>query len=554
MSKKELLFVPLGGVGEIGMNLALYGYGEKGNREWIMVDCGVTFPGPEFPGVDLILPDIRYVQELGDRLKAIVITHAHEDHYGALLYLWPMLKKPVYCTPFCAGMLEAKAAYERGKANIPVTIFDAGSKFEIGSFKLQAVHVTHSLPEPMSLAITTPLGTLVHTADWKIDDEPTLGRVTDESAFRKIGDGGVLAVICDSTNAMRTGRSPSEVEVSSSLAKIIGDASGRVAITTFSSNVGRIRSIAQAAKKNNRRVMLLGSSIRRVVEVSTDLGYFNDIEEFVDERDFDSVDRADLVIILTGSQGEPRAAMAKIARQEHRNVALVSGDMVVYSSRIIPGNEKAIIETKNLLIDQGITVITDADTLVHVSGHPRQNELKEMYSWLRPQVSVPVHGEAAHLTTHAKLAVSFGVPQVAQVRNGDVLRLAPGKAEIIGEVPSGRYYKDGKVYGDEGEIGVSQRRKLGYAGIVSLSIVLDRKGNMAEEIDIEVYGLPELTNDGEEFEDVLYHTAAEALNSIPLKRRRDAEVVRKAVYQAVRAGARDHWGKKPVTTVFVALI
>lgn len=554
MSKNELLFVPLGGVGEIGMNLALYGFGEKNNREWIMVDCGVTFPGPDLPGVDLILPDIRYVQELGDQLKAIVITHAHEDHYGALLSLWPMLKKPVYCTPFCAGMLEAKAAYERDKPEIPVTIYEAGSKFTIGPFEIEAVHVTHSLPEPMSLAITTPLGTVVHTGDWKIDDGPTLGRVTDEKTFTRIGKKGVLAAICDSTNAMRTGVSPSEVEVSDSLAEIIANATGRVAITTFSSNVGRLRSIAQAAKKNNRRVMLMGSSIRRVVEVSSQLGYFDDIDDFLDEREFDTVDRANLVIILTGSQGEPRAAMAKIARHEHRNVSLAPGDTVVYSSRIIPGNEKAIIETKNLLIDQGIEIITDRDTLVHVSGHPRQKELEAMYSWLKPEVSVPVHGEAAHLSAHARLAGSFGVPQVAPVRNGDILRLAPGNAEIVGEVPYGRYYKDGKIFGDEGEIGVAQRRKLGYAGIVSLSIVLDRKGNIADEIDIEVYGLPDVTNDGEEFDDLLYHAANGALNSMPPKRRKDADVVRKAVYRAVRSAARDEWGKKPVTTVFIAVI
>ena len=300
--------------------------------------------------------------------------------------------------------------------------------------------------------------------------------------------------------------------------------------------------------------MLMGSSIRRVVEVSSELGYFDDIDDFVDERDFDSVDRDNLVIILTGSQGEPRAAMAKIAHQEHRNVTLAPGDTVVYSSRIIPGNEKAIIETKNLMIDQGINIITDQDTLVHVSGHPRQSELKAMYEWLRPQVSVPVHGEAAHLSAHAKLAGSFGVPQVAPIRNGDVLRLAPGNAEIIDQVPSGRYYKDGSIFGDEGEIGVSQRRKLGYAGIVSLSIVLDRKGNIADEIDIEVYGLPDVNIEGEEFDDVLFHAASEALNSIPPKRRKDAEVVRKAIYQAVRASAREHWGKKPVTIVFVAII
>ena len=554
MSKQEFVFVPLGGVGEIGMNLALYGYGPKHSREWIMVDCGVTFPGPELPGVDLILPDIRYVQELGDKLKAIVITHAHEDHYGALISLWPMLERPVYCTPFCAGMLEAKEAYERDKPNIPVTIYNAGDTFKIGPFEIEAVHVTHSLPEPMSLAITTPLGTVVHTGDWKIDDGPTLGNVTDEKTFTRIGDNGVLAAICDSTNAMRVGVSPSEIEVSDSLAEIIANATGRVAITTFSSNVGRLRSIAQAAKKNNRRVMLMGASIRRVVEVSSELGYFDDVEDFLDERDFDTVDRANLVIILTGSQGEPRAAMAKIARKEHRNVSLAAGDTVVYSSRIIPGNEKAIIETKNMLIEQGIEIITDRDTLVHVSGHPRQKELEAMYSWLRPTISVPVHGEAAHLNAHARLAGGFGVPQVAPVRNGDVLRLAPGNAEIVGTVPHGRYYKDGKIYGDENEIGVGQRRKLGYAGIIAISIVMDRQGNLADEIDIDIHGLPQITNDGEEFDDVLYDSANGAIKSIPKKRRKDAQLIQKAVGQSVRATARDEWGKKPITTVFVAVV
>lgn len=546
--------MPLGGVGEIGMNLALYGYGPPHKREWIMVDCGVTFAGPNLPGVDLELPDVRYAIGLGDDLKAIVITHAHEDHYGALLSLWPMLEKPVYCTPFCAGMLEAKAAWEHDAPEIKPIHYDAGQTFEIGPFSIEAIYVTHSIPEPMSLAITTPAGTAIHTGDWKLDDDPSLGRPTNAEAFKRLGKAGVLALISDSTNAMREGVSPSEVEVSDSLAQIIADAPGRVAVTTFSSNVGRIRSIAQAAAAAGRRVMLLGSSIRRVIDVASDHGYLDGIAEFADEDEFPSIDRRELVIVLTGSQGEARAALAKIARQEHRTVSLAPGDIVIYSSRTIPGNEKPIIETKNLLIDQGVKVIDDDDALVHVSGHPRRNELKTMLDWTKPQICVPVHGEAAHLTAHAELAREAGVPQVARVRNGDLLRLAPGAAEVIDQVPSGRICLDGKILGNPTELGVVARRKLSYVGAVAVSVVIDKRGRLADDIDIELMGMPQNVGVDESFDDVLYEAAMSAVGSIPPARRKDETTVEGAVRRAVRAAARDHWGKKPVTVVFVAKV
>ncbi len=554
MSKDELVFVPLGGVGEIGMNLALYGYGPAHRREWIMVDCGVTFPGAELPGVDLVLPDITFARELGDDLKAIIITHAHEDHYGALLSLWPKLGKPVWCTPFTAGMLEAKAVYERNAPQIPVNLFNAGNNFSIGSFDIEPLYVTHSIPEPMSLAISTPLGRVIHTGDWKLDEEPTLGHMTDKKAFCTLGDKGVLALVCDSTNALVEGVSPSEREVSDSLAGIISEAEGRVAITTFSSNVGRIRSIAQAAEKAGRRVMLLGSSIRRVVEVATGLGYFDDIAEFVEEDDFGSIDRKKLVIILTGSQGENRAALAKIARQEHRNVKLVPGDKVIFSSRTIPGNEKPIIEIKNQLIEQGIDIITDSEKLVHVSGHPRRNELLQMYEWTRPQMLVPVHGETAHLTAHARLGGEAGIPQVLPVRNGDVVRLAPDVGEIVDNVPVGRIYLDGQIIGNEDEIGVGERRKLGFVGHIAVSIVIDKKGQLADEVDIATYGLPIETADGEDFDDALYDAATGAIKSIPPQKRKDAERLGEAVRRSVRNAANQMWGKKPVTIVFVAKV
>ncbi|APX69164.1 MULTISPECIES: ribonuclease J [unclassified Brucella] len=547
----EFVFLPLGGVGEIGMNLAMYGFGPADNREWLVVDMGVSFAGPEQPGADLILPDIRYLEAEKHNLRGIVITHAHEDHFGALLDLWPRLKVPVYATPFTAGLLEAKRQSEDSAPEIPITIYKAGETFEVGPFKIEAVAVTHSIPEPVSLAITTPLGTVVHTGDWKMDPEPSLGPVIDEARFRAIGEAGVLALICDSTNALREGESPSERQVGESLRELIQNARGRVAITTFSSNVGRIRSITEAARDAGRQVLVVGRSMKRAISVATELGYMEGLPEYLSEEDYGYIPRENVVMILTGSQGEPRAALAKLARDEMRSLALMAGDTVIYSSRSIPGNEKAILDIKNRLIDRGIKIIGDEDALVHVSGHPRRSELRRMYSWVRPQILVPVHGEAAHLVAQGSLGAMEGIEQIAQVRDGDMLRLAPGKAEIIDEAPVGRLYKDGKLIGDEEEIGMVERRKLAYVGHVAVSVLLDREHKMLDEPDLVAFGLPEEDRQGELMEDILLDAAIEAIDSIPRVRRKDIETVRESVRRAVRAAANEAWGKKPVVTVFV---
>ena len=547
----ELVFVPLGGVGEIGMNLALYGYGPARAREWMIVDVGVTFPGPELPGVDLVLPDIRFIEGELDRLRGIVITHAHEDHYGALLELWPRLKAPVWMTPFSAGLLEAKRQSERGAPEVPVTIYRAGESFEVGPFRIEAVPVAHSIPEPVSLAITTPLGTVVHTGDWKIDPAPEIGPMTDEARFRALGDKGVLALICDSTNALREGDSPSEQAVGQGIRAEIEKAEGRVAITTFSSNVGRIRSIAEAARDAGREVLVLGRSLKRVIDVAGELGYLDGLPPFIAEEDFSVVPRGNLVIICTGSQGEPRAALAKLSKDEMRTVSLTPGDTVIFSSRVIPGNEKAILEIKNRLIDMGMKVIEDGDALVHVSGHPRRSELKRMYEWTRPRILVPVHGEAAHLVAQGSLGAMAGIPEVMQVRNGDVARLAPGPAEIVDQAPFGRIYKDGRIVGSEEGVGVRDRRKLSFAGVVAVNVVLDERYELAGDPDLEAIGLPELDADGEPFEELLIDAAAGAVDSIPRQRRKDLDLVAEAVRRAVRNSANDAWGKKPVVTVFV---
>ena len=547
----ELIFVPLGGVGEIGMNFALYGFGPTDKREWLIVDVGVTFPDATLPGVDLVLPDTRFIEQQLANLRGIVITHAHEDHYGALLDIWPKLKAPVWMTPFAAGLLEAKRQGEHGAPKIPVSVYRGGETFEVGPFRIEAIPVSHSIPEPMSLAITTPLGTIVHTGDWKLDPAPEIGPKTDEARFRAIGDAGVLALICDSTNAMRDGESPSEQAVGVGLRGVIEKAPGRVAITTFSSNVGRIRSIAEAARDCGRQVLVLGRSLKRMIGVATELGYMEGIPPFIAEEDYGFIPRENLVVICTGSQGEARAALAKLARDEMRSVALSPGDIVVFSSRTIPGNEKPILEIKNQLIEQGIRIIEDSDALVHVSGHPRRNELRKMYEWTRPQIGVPVHGEAAHLVAQGSLMSEGGIKQVAQVRDGDMLRLAPGAAEILGKVPFGRVYKDGRLIGDDEAMGIRDRRKLSFAGHVAMNVVLDERYELAGDPDIVAIGVAEANAKGDDLEDLMLDAAIGAFESIPRQRRKDLDLVQESVRRAVRAAANEAWGKKPLVTVFV---
>ncbi|WP_295724180.1 ribonuclease J [uncultured Bartonella sp.] len=547
----QLVFLPLGGVGEIGMNLGVYGFGPEDNRQWLMVDLGVSFAGPELPGVDLVMPDIRFLENERPSILGLVVTHAHEDHFGAILDLWPKLKIPVYCTAFTAGLLETKRELDYSSYDVPVTLFKAGDQFELGPFAIEAIAVAHSIPEPVSLAIKTSLGTVIHTGDWKIDNEPSLGAPTDEKRFRELGDEGVLALVCDSTNSMRDGVSPTEHDVLKSLTEIISNEKGRVAITTFSSNVGRIISIARAAKEAGRQVLLVGRSIKRSVTVAEELGYLEGIDPFLNEEDYPYIPRDKIVMVLTGSQGEQRAALAKLSRDEMRSLALTAGDTVIYSSRSIPGNERSIIDTQNRLIDMGVKIITDHDALVHVSGHPRRNDLKKMYEWVRPKILVPVHGEALHLAAQTALGRQAGIKTVAEIRNGDMLKLAPEPAEIIDEVPVGQIYKDGNLIGNEDEMGISERRKLSYVGHVAASFLLDKHYNLMEMPEVVTFGLPETDDEGELFDDIISDTIETTIDSIPRARRKDDEVIREAVRRSIRATINEKWGKKPVCTVFI---
>ena len=549
----ELVFVPLGGVGEIGMNLSLYGYGPM-KKDWLAVDCGVAFAGPELPGVDLIMPDTRFIEAQRKQLKGLVITHAHEDHIGAIADLWPRLQCPVYATPFAAAMLEAKRFAEPGAPKVPVHVVRPGERIKLDPFEVEMVAVAHSIPESTSLAIRTPLGTVIHTGDWKIDPEPVLGDRTDAARFKAIGDEGVLALIGDSTNAVRDGTSPSETDVATELAKIIGAAEGRVAVTTFASNVARIRSVAQAALACDRQVVLVGRAMERVVTIAREQGMLDGLPPFVGAESYGYLPRDKVVAILTGSQGEPRAALARVANDEHPEVTLTSGDTVIFSSRTIPGNEKAVGAIVNGLVKQGMKIITDRDGLVHVSGHPRRGELEQMYGWVRPAIAIPVHGEALHLADHAALARRMGVKDVLLASDGDVIRLAPGTPDVVDAIPAARLFKDGMLLVEEAARVVPERRKLGFAGIVSVAFALDDKGHLVGDIELDMAGIPETDLSGEDLGDLVADAILDCIETLPKARRRDPEAVRESVVRTIRSTLNGRWGKKPMCHVLVITV
>lgn len=549
----ELVFLPLGGVGEIGMNLGLYGIGPADDRSWLMVDCGVTFAGPDLPGVDLVLPDIRFIEAEKHRLLGIVITHAHEDHYGALVELWPYLDAPVYLSPFAAGLLEAKLLHG-GPAEIPMNIIKAGEQLTIGPFDLEFIAMSHSIPEPMAVAIRSEHGTVIHTGDWKVDHEPGIGDPIDMDRLGEIGNEGVRALLCDSTNAVREGTSPSEADVAQHLTEIIAGAKRRVAVTAFASNVARIRAVAKAARANDREIVIVGRAMKRAVEVATDLGYMDDMPEFLDEESYGYLPRDKVVALCTGSQGEARAALARIANDDHRHVTLSRGDMVIFSARTIPGNEKAVGAVINGLVDQGMDVVTDRDALVHVSGHPRKGELEQLYQLLKPEMLVPVHGEPLHLEAQAKFARKNGIKDVVAGRNGDIIRLAPGPGSVIDEAPSGILVKDGELLTEPDLAGIQERRKLSFVGVATGYITLNRAGEIQGDPQVVLFGLPESDDEGEDFEDIALDGLEGAVRSIPKSRRRDASIVMEAARRGLRSSIAERWGKKPLCRVVVNVI
>jgi ribonuclease J len=551
MAADELVFVALGGVGEIGMNLALYGYGQGRGRKWLAVDMGVAFGHEEeLPGVDAVLPDIGFLMERRKDLVGIAITHAHEDHYGALLDFWPKLKAPLFMSPFAAALLEAKRLGEPNAPKVPVQVVAQGARVTVDPFEIEFVPVSHSIPEPNALAIRTPAGTIVHTGDWKLDPAPGIGRATDGDRLAAIGAEGVLALVSDSTNAIRDGVSPSESEVAAVLERLIAEAPQRVAVTTFASNVARIRAVATAAMRAGREIVVVGRAIHRATEVARELGYLDGLPDFLDQNSYANLPRNKVVALMTGSQGEPRAALAKVAARDHRALNLAPGDRVIFSSRTIPGNERAVNTIINALIELGAEVITDRDALVHTSGHPRRDELRQLYDWVKPAVVVPVHGEALHLHEQAKLARSVGLP-VLETRNGRMLRLAPGPAARLDDVGHGRLYRDGRLLLTPEASGVADRRRVAFAGLVSVAVVLSDSGEVLEDPNVALLGVPEAGPDGAPLRTAVEEAVDEALDGLSRAKRRDPEAIREAVRRAVRHAVDVAWGKKPPTVVHV---
>jgi ribonuclease J len=551
----EFVFVPLGGVGEIGMNVYLYGYGREGARVWLIVDMGVTFGSDYEPGVDVILPDIRFLEEERHNIVGLLLTHAHEDHFGAVIDLWPQLGGvTVYATPFTAEMLKTKLADIGRLDGLPLEIMPMGSRRVIGPFDVELVSMSHSIPEPSAVVIRTPLGAALHTGDWKLDDNPLTSAPTDAVRLQALGQDGLAALICDSTNAVRDGISPSEGDVAVTLDRLIREAPRRVAVTTFASNVARTRSVANAARNAGRELVVVGRAMYRVIEAAQATGYLDPSLPFHEETAFAQLPAHKVVALCTGSQGEPRAAMARIAQGEHPNVVLEAGDRVIFSSRAIPGNEKAVGRVQNGLADKEIEVITDQDAPVHVSGHPRRGELEQLYSWVRPDIAIPMHGEGRHLEAHAKLAEKLGVKQVVRARNGAMVRLLPGPAAIIDDVPVGRLYRDGMILtrADDGQ--VRERRKLSFAGSVAVSLVLSDKGALLAEPEVALTGLPTTDTEGVRFATIARDAVVGTIESIPRPRRKDQALVSEAVRRGVRAAVNQAWGKKPMCSVLLTVL
>ncbi len=543
IAREELVFLPLGGAGEIGMNFNTYGYGPPDDKKWIVVDCGVLF-GRETstPGIDLIMPDIRYLAERREDVLAMVLTHAHEDHIGAVAHLWPMLKCPIYATPFTATLIEGKLEELGLLDRVRVKRVPLGGKLQIGPFGIEFVSITHSIPEPNALAIRTGLGTVVHTGDWKLDPEPLLGEVTNANVLAKLGDEGVLALVCDSTNALVQGESGSEASVRDSLTALIGTLKGRIAVTAFASNVARLDTVAKAARQHGREVALVGRAMQKMVQAARDNGYLKDFPRTLDEVDAAQLPAQNVLYLCTGSQGEPRAALSRIAAGDHPHVSLGPGDAVIFSSRIIPGNELGIYELHNKLAALGVEILSADDHFVHVSGHPAREELAQMYRWTRPSVAVPVHGELRHMTEHARLARSLQVPQAVVLTNGQMLRLAPDRAEIIDETPSGRVHLDGRVLVEEGAGFARARRAMSMAGLIAITLVLDGKGRAAADPAVLIEGIPEPVHAA------VRNAVDEALGRHNPKRV-DDEDLKESVRRAARRAASNAWGKKPVTRV-----
>jgi ribonuclease J len=549
----ELLFLPLGGAGEIGMNLNLYGYGPPGAHRWLMIDCGVSFGGDGIPGADVMMADASFIVERREQLEGLLLTHAHEDHLGAVPYLWPELRCPVFATPFAIAALRHKldgGVLEQLRLR-PIVVPEDG-RLQIGPFALELISMTHSIPEAKSVAIRTDLGVVLHTGDWKLDPHPVVGPPSDEDALRRLGDAGITALICDSTNVFERGKTGSEGDIVETLTELVADCPYRVVITCFATNIARLHTIAQAAREAGRDVVMTGASLKRNYAAARECGYLGDVPPFLEDAFAGYLPRERSLIVCTGGQGEPRAALARIAQGEHPYVTLEQGDAVIFSSRVIPGNERAIARLQNTLLRLGADLIAPRQALIHVSGHPAREDLLQMYRLARPQVSVPVHGELRHLLEHAKLAREQQVPDVIVAENGTIVRLAPGPACVIDNVPAGRRLLEGnRLVAADGDL-VRSRTKSIYNGAVVVTVVLEQARRNVQDVLLSSIGLVDRGED--RVVHGLRRAACRAVEALSERQYGDDDAVREAVRIAVRRESRKLIDKRPLAHVHLVRV
>lgn len=547
-----LVFLPLGGAGEIGMNLNLYGLGPDGDREWIMVDLGVTFGDDRTPGIDLIMPDTAFIEREAaeGRLKALFLTHAHEDHIGAVPHLWQHLQCPVYATPFTAYLVRDKLQDVGLLHEVPLHEVPLGGSVQVGGFEVDYVTLTHSIPEPNALAIKTRFGTVMHTGDWKIDPDPLIGAETDAETLSKLGDDGVLAIVCDSTNVFVEGRAGSEKSVRENLEEMVRPMTGRVAVTTFASNVSRVQTLAKVAEACGRHPVLVGRSMHRCVAAARACGYLADMPPVIDEEEGAYLPKDKVMFICTGSQGEPRAALSRIARNDHRTISLDPDDTVIFSSRVIPGNETSIFNLQNDLTAIGVNVIQDRDDTIHVSGHPCREELAQMYQWIRPQIAVPVHGEHRHLKEHAAFARDMQVKETHVNLNGGMVQLAPGPSGVIDHVPSGRLMLDGDILIDADDEVLKQRRRLSFNGYVHVVAVAEK--NKLQQLRVSLEGLTDEDWDGRPLAEMIEQACRAAWSKSHARQARPKDnALAENLRIAARRTAKDGIGKRAIVKVDV---
>lgn len=545
---KGLFFVPLGGAGEIGINFGLYSC----DGQWIAVDCGVGFAGDRLPGVDMVLPDPTFAEQIAKNLKALIITHAHEDHIGAVGHFWPLLRCPVYATPFATEMLETRLDEAGILGRVSLETVEAGDELDLAPFDIELIPVNHSVPEAVSLLIRTKYGNVFHTGDWRFDDTPVVGKPANYARFKELGKENVLAMVADSTNVFVENDILSENDVKDSLTTLFSRYSGkRLVVTCFASNVGRIESIAEAAEKNGRTVCLLGRSLWRVEGAGRACGYFRGINVFLTDEEAQDLPPSKVLYLCTGCQGEPKAALSNLSYGVYRSLQLNKGDVVIFSSRVIPGNEQAIANIKNRFIAKGIEVVTDKDALTHVSGHANRNDMKRMYGFVRPKIAVPVHGEAAHLFEHAKLADECGISQTVIPKDGDVISFGADKAEVIGSVQSGLMAMDGRKIIPVNADVLKKRRRMLEDGTVVATVVLDKKNAVIGSVQISATGLidaqsPEMS--------VLDEGIKAALSSLTPARLKDDGIVADAVKAAIRKTVMENHGRRPMVDVHLVRV